>query len=33
MLPPFFPAALVLVCLSGLAEIAVEIGLLIPQTR
>jgi len=33
IIPPIFPAALVLVYLSGLAEIAVGIGLLIPQTR
>lgn len=31
--PPVLPAALVLVYLSGLAEIAVGIGLLIPRTR
>ena len=33
IVPPIFPAALALVYLSGLAEIAVGIGLLIPQTR
>ncbi|WP_245998715.1 DoxX family protein [Halalkalicoccus subterraneus] len=33
IVPPVFPAALALVYLSGLAEIAVGIGLLIPQTR
>ena len=33
IIPPFFPAPLVLVYLSGLAEIAVGIGLLIPRTR
>mgnify|MGYP005863274383 CR=1 FL=1 len=33
IIPPFFPAPLALVYLSGLAEIAVGIGLLIPRTR
>lgn len=33
IVPPFFPAALALVYLSGLAEIAVGIGLSIPRTR
>ena len=33
IIPPFFPVPLVLVYLSGLAEIAVGIGLLIPRTR
>lgn len=33
IVPPFFPAPLALVYLSGLAEIAVGIGLLIPKTR
>jgi len=33
IVPPIFPAALALVYLSGLAEIAVGIGLLIPRTR
>lgn len=33
IVPPIFPAPLALVYLSGLAEIAVGIGLLIPQTR
>ena len=33
IIPPIFPAALVLVYLSGLAEIAVGIGLLIPRMR
>ena len=33
IIPPVFPAALALVYLSGLAEIAVGIGLLIPRTR
>jgi uncharacterized membrane protein len=33
IVPPIFPAALTLVYLSGLAEIAVGIGLLIPRTR
>jgi len=33
IIPPFLPAALVLVYLSGLAEIAVGIGLLISRTR
>ena len=33
IIPPFLPAALVLVYLSGIAEIAVGIGLLIPRTR
>lgn len=33
IVPPVFPAALALVYLSGLAEIAVVIGLLIPRTR
>ncbi|MFB6157132.1 MAG: hypothetical protein ABEJ34_04755 [Haloferacaceae archaeon] len=33
IVPPLFPAALALVYLSGLAEIAVGIGLLIPRTR
>ncbi len=33
IVPPIFPAALAFVYLSGLAEIAVGIGLLIPRTR
>ncbi|MCL9815029.1 DoxX family protein [Natranaeroarchaeum aerophilus] len=33
IVPPIFPAALLLVYLSGLAEIAVGIGLLIDRTR
>ncbi|WP_284440235.1 DoxX family protein [Haloarcula marina] len=33
IVPPIFPAALLLVYLSGLAEIAVGIGVLLPQTR
>lgn len=33
IVPPIFPAALTLVYLSGLAEIAVGIGLLLPRTR
>ncbi len=33
IVPPVFPAALALVYLSGLAEVAVGIGLLIPRTR
>ena len=33
IVPPIFPAALTLVYLSGLAEIAVGIGLLISRTR
>jgi len=33
IIPPIFPAPLALVYLSGVAEIAVGIGLLIPQTR
>jgi uncharacterized membrane protein len=33
IVPPVFPAALTLVYLSGLAEIAVGIGLLLPRTR
>ena len=33
IVPPFFPAALALVYLSGLAEVAVGIGLLLPRTR
>lgn len=33
IVPPVFPAALALVYLSGIAEIAVGIGLLIPRTR
>ncbi len=33
IVPPIFPAPLALVYLSGLAEIAVGIGLLIPRTR
>lgn len=33
IIPPFLPAALALVYLSGLAEIAVGIGLLLPRTR
>lgn len=33
IVPPVFPAALAFVYLSGLAEIAVGIGLLIPRTR
>jgi uncharacterized membrane protein len=33
IIPPIFPAPLFLVYLSGVAEIAVGIGLLIPRTR
>ena len=33
IIPPIFPAPLALVYLSGLAEIAVGIGLLVPRTR
>ena len=33
IIPPMFPAPLALVYLSGLAEIAVGIGLLVPRTR
>ena len=33
IVPPVFPAALALVYLSGLAEVAVGIGLLLPRTR
>jgi len=33
IIPPAFPAALALVYLSGLAEVAVGIGLVIPRTR
>ncbi len=33
IIPPFFPAALALVYLSGIAEIAVGVGLLLPRTR
>jgi uncharacterized membrane protein len=33
IVPPIFPAELALVYLSGIAEIAVGIGLLIPRTR
>jgi len=33
IVPPIFPAALALVYLSGVAEIAVGIGLLLPRTR
>lgn len=33
IVPPVFPAALALVYLSGVAEIAVGVGLLIPRTR
>jgi len=33
IVPPIFPAALALVYLSGLWEVAVGIGLLIPRTR
>lgn len=33
IVPPVFPAALALVYLSGIAEIVVGIGLLIPRTR
>lgn len=33
IVPPVFPAALALVYLSGVAEIAVGFGLLIPRTR
>ena len=33
IIPPFLPAALVIVYLSGIAEIGVGIGLLIPRTR
>lgn len=33
IVPPFLPAPLALVYLSGVAEIAVGVGVLIPQTR
>jgi len=33
IVPPILPAALALVYLSGLAEIAVGVGVLVPQTR
>ena len=33
IIPPFLPAPLALVYLSGVAEIAVGVGLLIPRTR
>jgi uncharacterized membrane protein len=33
IIPPIFPAALALVYLSGIVEIAVGIGLLVPRTR
>lgn len=33
IVPPVFPAALALVYLSGLAEVAVGVGLLVPRTR
>lgn len=33
IIPPVFPAAFALVYLSGLAEVAVGVGLLIPRTR
>jgi uncharacterized membrane protein len=33
IVPPIFPAGLTLVYLSGLAEVAVGIGLLLPRTR
>jgi len=33
IVPPVLPAALALVYLSGLAEVAVGVGLLIPRTR
>jgi uncharacterized membrane protein len=33
IVPPAFPAPLLLVYLSGLAEIAVGVGVLVPQTR
>jgi uncharacterized membrane protein len=33
IVPPVFPAPLALVYLSGIAEIAVGIGVLLPQTR
>lgn len=33
LMPPFLPAPLVLVYLSGVAEIAVGLGLLIPRYR
>jgi uncharacterized membrane protein len=33
IVPPIFPAALALVYLSGLAEVAVGLGLLLPRTR
>lgn len=33
IIPPIFPAALTLVYLSGIAEIVVGIGLVIPHTR
>ncbi|MFQ3475332.1 DoxX family protein [Halonotius sp. F2-221B] len=33
IIPPFLPAPLALVYLSGIAEIAVGIGVLIPRTR
>jgi len=33
IVPPFLPAPLALVYLSGLAEVTVGVGLLVPQTR
>jgi uncharacterized membrane protein len=33
IIPPVLPAALALVYLSGLAEVAVGVGLLVPRTR
>jgi uncharacterized membrane protein len=33
IVPPFFPAPLALVYLSGVAEIVVGVGVLLPQTR
>ena len=33
IIPPLFPAPLALVYLSGVAEIAVGVGLLVPRTR
>ncbi|MFT4946505.1 MAG: putative membrane protein [Natronomonas sp.] len=33
IMPPFLPAPLALVYLSGIAEIVVGVGVLIPQTR
>jgi uncharacterized membrane protein len=33
IVPPIFPAAMALVYLSGVAEIAVGVGLLMPRTR